>query len=242
MTAIFPAAIIPVIIMGIVFEFGKISSVIFLHKNWNNAPFLIKSYLVSAICILMLINSLGIFGLLSKAHIQQEVLNNSQMSQTEIIQSKLDNETSIIKDISNQISQIDDALSKLTSQGNARTSLYEARIQRKTRDNLETEKNQHLESLQKLTEQKIEADNNNAKIASDFGPLLYIADAFYGQASKSQLESTVRWIITIIVIVFDPLALVLLIASQFSFNQIKKPFTFPSKNDTFNFDEKIAKL
>jgi hypothetical protein len=228
--------------MGVVLEMGKISSVIFLHKNWNITPFLIRSYLVSAICILMFINSLGIFGLLSKAHIQQEILNNAEMSQTEIVQSKLDNENSIISDINNQIVQIDNALTKLTEQGKVQTSLAQGNAQRKLRDTLSADKNKHLEIVQKLTEEKIEADNNNAKIASDFGPLVYIADAFYGQASKLQLENTVRWIIIIICFVFDPLALVLLIASQFSFNLSKKILTKPSTNDTFSFDENEAKI
>jgi len=228
--------------MGIVLEAGKLTSVIFLHKNWEIAPFLIKSYLVMAIFILMFVNSLGSFGLLSKAHIEQEIKNNSEMSQTEIIQSKLDNENSIVKDINNQIVQIDNALTKLTEQGKVQTSIAQGNAQRKVRDTLSAEKNKHLEIIQKLTEDKINADNNNAKVASDFGPLVYIADAFYGQASKTQLENTVRWIISIIVIVFDPLALVLLIASQFSFKNHKKPLTPPTKNDKFSFDEKEAKL
>ena len=242
MTAIFPAAIIPVIIMGIVLEFGKITSVIFLHRNWNKAPFTIKSYLVVAVFILMFINSLGIFGLLSKAHIQQEVLNNSQFSQTEIIQSKIDNENSVIKDINNQMGQIDSALTKLTEQGKALTSINQGNSQRKIRDSLVTQKNQHLATMQELTKEKIEADNNNAKVASDFGPLLYIADAFYGQASKVQLETTVRWIIIIIVMVFDPLALVLLIASQFSFDGSKKSLTKPDDKDIFDFEKEVLKL
>jgi hypothetical protein len=227
--------------MGVALEIGKITAVIFLHKNWN-APFLIRTYLIIAIFILMFINSIGIFGYLSKAHISQEILNNTQISQTEVIQSKIDNENSQIKDFDNQISQIDNAITKLTEQGKANTSLAQANSQRKQRDLLTNQKNQHIQAKEYLIKEKIDADNQNAKVASDFGPLLYIADLFFGDATKLQLESTVRWIISIIVFVFDPLALVLLIASQFAFESQKKPLTKPDEKDTFNFDEKVAKF
>lgn len=243
MTAIFPAAFIPVIIMGIVLEMGKISSVIFLHKNWKTAPILIRSYLIVAVFILMFINSVGIFGYLSKAHISQEILNNAEISQTEIIQSKLDNEKSIIKDLDNQITQIDNAISKLTDQGKANTSLAQANAQRKNRDNLTSQKNSHLKIIETLTKEKIDAENNNAKVASDFGPLLYITDFYFGgNSTKLQLESTVRFIILVLVMVFDPLALVLLIASQNAFAQRKKPLTRPSDDDIFKFDDQVLKF
>lgn len=227
--------------MGVVFEIGKISAVIFLHKNWK-APLLIRSYLMIAIFILMFINSIGIFGFLSKAHIEQEVINNNQISQTEIVQSKIDNEDSIIKDLSNQVMQIDNAITKLTDQGKANTSLAQAAAQRKQRDNLTKQKTDHLKIKQDLMQERINDDNNNAKIASDFGPLLYIADFMYGNASKGQLESTVRGIISTLVFVFDPLALVLLIASQFAFDASRNPLTRPKDEDIFDFDNQVLKL
>jgi len=179
---------------------------------------------------------------LSKAHIEQEVLNNNQISQTEIIQSKLDNEKSVVADINNQIVQIDNAITKLTEQGKANSSLAQGNAQRKERDKLEDQKNQHLKTIQDLTTEKINADNNNARISADFGPLLYIANIFYGAASKAQLEVTVRWIISILVFVFDPLALVLLVASQYSFRNRKKSLTDPRENNTLNIDDDVMKF
>jgi len=228
--------------MGCVLEVGKISAVVFLHKNWSNSPFLIRSYLIIAIFVLMLINSIGIFGFLSKAHIEQEVLNNSQITQTEIIQSKLDNEKTVLADINSQIVQIDNAITKLTEQGKANSSLAQGNAQRKERDKLVDQKNQHLKVIQDLTQEKINADDNNARVSADFGPLLYIANIFYGAASKAQLEATVRWIISILVFVFDPLALVLLVASQYSFRNRKKPLTDPRDNNTLNIDDDVMKF
>jgi len=239
MTTIFPAAFIPVIVMGVVLEIGKISAVLFLHRSWKNAPLLIRSYLMISIFVLMFINSIGIFGFLSKAHIQQEVINNTEISQTVVIQSKLDNEQSIIKDINNQIVQIDNALTKLTDQGKAATSLAQGNAQRKIRDTLETQKNQHLKAVEDLTTQKVMVDNNNSKVTAEFGPLLYIADAFYGVATKEQLEATVRYIISILVFVFDPLALVLLVASQYAFQNRKKKLTGPNEGNTLKIENEV---
>lgn len=239
MTTIFPSAVIPVIIMGIVLELGKLSSVAFLHRYWTNISFLIKTYLIIAVITLMLINIMGGFGYLSKAHIEQEIINQSQTSQVEIVNSKLDNEKSVVKDLDNQIAQIDNALTKLTEQGKAQTSLSQGVQQRKQRDALVAQKNDHLKVLQDLTTQKITEDANNKKIQAEFGPLAYIADAFYGKATDAQLEITVRWIITIIMCVFDPLALVLLIASQHAFSMRKIPLTEPKENDTLKISDDI---
>ena len=221
MTSIFPSVFYPIIIMCIAFELCKLSSVLFLHKYWKS-PKLIKTYLIISIFLLMLINSMGIFGYLSSAHINQTIINQSQTSQIELVQSKLENEQSELKDVNNQLEQIDNAINKLTDQGKAQTSLTQANGQRKQRDKLQTEKLQHIKAIEDLTREKINEDNNNAKITANFGPLVYIADALYGGSSKQQLESTVRYIITILVFVFDPLALVLLVASQYAFQNRKK--------------------
>lgn len=242
MTSIFPAAIIPVIIMGIVLELGKIAAVLFVHRSWKTAPFLIRSYLIISIFVLMGINSIGIFGFLSRAHIEQSVINSTQITLTTIVQAKLDNERTIVKDIDSQISQIDNALSTLTTQGKAITSIVQANAQRKLRDKLEEQKTQHLKTIEDLITEKVKEDNNNARVSAAFGPLLYIANAFYGAATQAQLENTVRWIITILIFVFDPLALILLVSSQHAFMnwQVrKKRLTFPEDKNIMNVDNEV---
>lgn len=242
LTAIFPAAAISVIVMGIVLECGKVASISFLHWHWKSSPLFIRAYLFVAIFILMFINSMGGFGYLSKAHIEQEVLNNSQTTQVEIIISKIQNEKSTIADIDKQIAQIDNALDKLTSSGRASTSLQQAQVQRKTRDTLVKQKTDHMTSLEALNTQKINADASNAKIAADFGPLKYIADAIYGNPTSAQLENVVRWIIIIIIIVSDPLAVCLLVAAQFAWSSRKKDLTYSTLPDMLEIDnEKINK-
>ena len=89
LVAIFSAAMIPIIIMGSVLEIGKLTSAVWLHLNWRQAPILIKTYLSVAVLLLMFITSMGIFGFLSKAHIQQTSLATENVAQLEIIEDSI---------------------------------------------------------------------------------------------------------------------------------------------------------
>jgi hypothetical protein len=195
-----------------------------------------------AVFVLVLINSMGIFGFLSKAHIEQEVINSSQASLTEIVTSKIDNENAQIKDLQRQIDQLDNSLQKLTEQGKAQTAISQANATRKSRDGLEHDKEGHLQKLQDLTAEKITADAANSKLKAEFGPLQYIADFVYGNPTPAQLENTVRWIISTLVFVFDPLAIVLLVSAQFSFmNRKKKELKLPENRAIQSIDENLLK-
>jgi hypothetical protein len=218
--------------MGVVLEIGKLASVTYLHMI-RNGPKLVKSYLIAAVFTLMLVNSLGIFGYLSKAHIEQEVLNTTKSSSIELVMAKIDNEKSVIVDLDKQIAQIDNAIDKLTSQGKAQTSLQQSQVQRKQREKLFSEKLSHQEELGKLQTQKIAQDNENKKLEADFGPLKYLADFIYGTANMVQLDVVVRWIIITLVMVFDPLALVLLNAALYTFSHYRerRKSTKPSSAD-----------
>jgi len=237
MTAIFPSAYWSIVVMGIALEVGKLSSISFLHFHWKEVPGLIKAYLISAIVILMFINYIGLFGYLSKAHIEQQVNNSTQYAQVEIVQSKIDNETNTITDLDKQIAQIDNALQKLTDTGRAASSLAQAQSQRKTRDSLVKAKTDHLTTLDTLKNQKITAEVSNKKLEADFGPLKYIADAVYGNPTPEQMENIVRWIIFILGFVFDPLALCLLISAQFTLTNRKKRLTYPSNEGMITIDD-----
>lgn len=89
LTAIFAAAVIPVIIMGTVLEIAKITTAIWLHLNWKNSPFLMKTYLISATVVLMFITSMGIFGFLSKAHIEQTAVSQESAAQLDQLTNKI---------------------------------------------------------------------------------------------------------------------------------------------------------
>lgn len=225
LTAIFPGAVMAVIVLGVVLEIGKLSAVGFLHKHWCDAAFLIKTYLIVAVLTLMLINSMGIFGLLSKAHIAQEVSNAGQASQIEITKERITSEKVTIADYDTQIGNLDHAIAKLTETGRAGQAINQLTTQRKTRDALSKEKLVHQSTLDALSQQEVEKDSANKLLEADFGPLQYLADFVYGKANADQLENTVRWIITIIVGVTDPLAIILLVSASFSLTVARKRLT-----------------
>ena len=118
LTTIFSAAFYPVVIMGAALEIGKLVSTSWLYRNWNTCPWLLKSYLSLAVIVLMFITSMGTFGFLSRAHIEQELnITTGDADRLAIVESQIQNKNSVIADYDKQIQQIDDALSKITEKG-----------------------------------------------------------------------------------------------------------------------------
>ena len=89
LTAIFAAAFLPIVLMGTVLEIGKILATVWLHIHWKRAPWVIKSYLTSAVIVLMFITSMGVFGFLSKSHIEQSAVGTEQIAQAQVIDQKI---------------------------------------------------------------------------------------------------------------------------------------------------------
>ena len=96
LAAIFAAAVIPIIIMGVSLEVGKLVTAVWLHRNWNRAVWWLKTYLAVAVVILMFITSMGIFGYLSKAHIEQTSMSIEQTANIETLDEKMIRSTSKI--------------------------------------------------------------------------------------------------------------------------------------------------
>ena len=96
LATIFPGAFWPVVIMGSVLEVGKLITASWLYRNWKYTPFLLKSYLTIAVVVLSLITSMGIFGFLSKAHLEQNLAENTTLQRIEIINNKISSEETYI--------------------------------------------------------------------------------------------------------------------------------------------------
>ena len=201
--------------MGCVLEAGKLVSASWLYRNWKTAPLFLKSYLTLAVIVLMIITSMGIFGFLSKAHIDQQVnLTTGNADQISIIDTKIEAESQVIKDLDLRISQIDNAVTKMTDKGQAQSSLNAAEKQRKLRDDLTKQKNAHSETVSTLREEKIPLESSLKKMEAEVGPIKYIAQLIFTDAGSENLERAIRGVILLLVIVFDPLAVVLLIAAN----------------------------
>lgn len=223
LTTLFAAAFWPVVFMGGVLEIGKLVTASWLYNNWEITPKILKYYLTTIVIVLMFISSMGTFGFLSKAHIEQSIKlsNTADASQIEIINSKINFEKDYVADLDKQILQIDSAISKLTDTGKAASSLKAANQERQNRDNLVLKKEEHVKNLSTLTSDRIRAEGDIKKAEAEVGPVKYVAELIYGENAKSHFDSAVRAIIILIVLVFDPLAVMLLIAANVGFSKKK---------------------
>ena len=227
LTAIFAAAFWPIVIMGSVLELGKVITTVWLHKYWDRVAVQFKLYLVPAIAILMLITSMGIFGFLSKAHLDQAVPAGDISSQVQIFDDKIkterDNIEAARKALKQMDAQVDEKLSRTTDDRGAERAVQIRRAQSKERNNLQNEISSAQKKISSLQEQRAPVASQARKVEAEVGPIKYIAAFVYGSNPDANvLEKAVTWVIIIIVSVFDPLAVILLLASQYSFQWFRK--------------------
>ncbi len=225
--AIFSAAPIPIAVMGGTLEAAKLVVASWVYKNWNVAPKLLKYYFVSAIIVLMFITSLGIFGFLSKAHSDQSLATGDAIAKLEIIDDKIrvaketiDANRKVLKQLDESVDQI---MARSTSEEGARRA-NALRVSQKTeRNRIANENEAQQKVIAKLNEDRQPFSSEVRKIESEVGPLKYIAAMIYGdQVTSTMLEQAVRWVIILIVLVFDPLAVLLVIAGNFSLKQARE--------------------
>ena len=161
LTALFASAFWPVVIMGTVLEIGKLVTASWLYRNWRHTPFLVKTYLSASVIVLMFITSMGIFGFLSKAHIEQTVsMNTGTVDQIKIVKNKIDYENKKIADIDKQVAQIDNAIQEMVKRGRATRSLRAAAQQRKARDKLVIQKEEYVKNISKLQKNELNLNQN----------------------------------------------------------------------------------
>lgn len=248
LAAIFSSAKVAVIIMGTVLELAKVVTASWLYRNWRITPWTIRYYLAAAVGILMFITSMGIFGFLSRAHIEQQIaLSSGNVQQVEIIDNKISNEEQTIKDLDIQIAQIDSALASMVQKGQAKSSLRAAEQQKKNREELTEKKTERLLTITNLKNEKVKLEGEVRKLEAEVGPLKYIAELVYEDADTNELEKAVRWVIILIILVFDPLAVLLLIAANNGLMRQKEhethTLTYEHTDDKIHIDkDSIIKL
>ena len=226
LTAIFSAAVIPVVIMGIALGIGKITATLWLKQNWTIAPWSIRSYLLSAIAVLMLITSMGIFGFLSKAHSDQSLVSGDVQSKIAIYDEKIKTAKENIEANRKQLKQMDEAVDQIMGRSSDENGANKANAVRKSQQRDRSALAKDIEANQKL----IASLNDEAapiraevrKVEAEVGPIKYIAAFVYGETNEALLEKAVTWVIIILIVVFDPLAVILLLASQISFQNFRE--------------------
>lgn len=217
--AIFAASPWAVAIMGAALGVGKITAAVWLKINWHRANWTYKLYLVPAVAFLMALTSMGIFGYLSKAHSEQSLVSGDAQAQLAIYDEKIKTQRDAIELNRRTLEQMDQAvdqvLSRSTNVQGATRSAQLRRSQQAERARLLKEIEQSQQTIAQINEQRAPIANEIRKIEAEVGPIKYIAAMIYGDNPDTNLlEQAVRWVIIMIVIVFDPLALVLILAAQ----------------------------
>jgi hypothetical protein len=234
LAAIFSAAVIPIIVMGAILEISKLVAAWWLKANWDRAPILLKSYMLVSVIVLMLITSMGIFGFLSKAHSDQAITTGDIVSQVALYDEQINVERENIANAKSLIAQMDATVQGIIASGESREiklrdgrtyvrsaaeqALQVRRSQAKDRAALTATIEEAQKNILALQQKKAPIASQAREVEAKVGPIKYIAQLIYGEdPDENLLEKAVTWVIITIVFVFDPLAVLLLLASQMSF-------------------------
>ncbi len=230
--AIFAGATTEIMIMGIVLEVGKLICASWTFTNWKTSPVSIRSYFILAVVVLMLITSLGIFGFLSRAHIQQSSPTGLLVERIERIDLKIDQRQTQISRYQGRLDTLDQALQRYIELGAISKGLAKIGAMDNETNLLKTRVSKLEMEIDELTDEKYELKTNLSLAEVEVGPIRYVASLLYDDVSESQLEEAVRWIIILLIFVFDPLAVVLVIAANISLRDYRRERKMATKTVT----------
>ena len=235
--AIFAASPIPIAVMGSILEGSKLVIASWLYRNWKQVPIMMKGYFVSALAILMFLTSMGIFGFLSKAHLDQGVPTSDIAAKVALIDEKITSERETIDSSRQVLAQLDQQVNQTISRTSSATdtraverSIVIRRNQSKERSALIGEIERAQSRISQLNEERVPLASDLRKVEAEVGPIKYIAAVVYGQDEAKQpalLEKAVQWVTILIVAVFDPLAVMMLIAANWSLTHSSRPSDQP---------------
>jgi hypothetical protein len=250
LAAIFAAAVIPIIVMGSVLEVGKVVVTLWLHEYWSRCRLLMKVYLVPAVAVLMLVTSMGIFGFLSKAHSDQDLISGDVQSKIAIYDEKIKTQKENIEANRKALKQLDESvdqvLGRSTDEKGADKAVALRRAQQKERARLQAEISQSQQLVSELNDARAPIAAEVRKVEAEVGPIKYIAQFIYGDNSDANLlEKAVTWVIILLVVVFDPLAIMMLLAATESlkwerqrlFELLKLPVPEPEPKPNYEPDD-----
>ena len=219
LTTIFSAAVVPIIIMGVVLEIGKLVAAAWVYQNWKETNVLLRYYLVSAIVVLMLITSMGIYGFLSKSHIDAGINTTEISVKLERLDNRINGEQRQIDRAEKTLKQLDDRLEKMNEGWFITRGIKQREKEGEEREQLNdiiTKSETKIDDLlDKKSEYQLEVKNFEVEV----GPIKYIAALVYGDEAKNYLDNTVRYVILLLIFVFDPLAVLLLISANQSYRK-----------------------
>jgi hypothetical protein len=233
--AIFPAAAAPILAMGVVLEVAKLVTASWLYRYWNKTAFFMKSYFAIAVVILSVITSMGIFGFLSKAHLEHSVSTGDNTLQVARLDRRIENEQRRVTDAQTVLDQLDTTVQTLIDYDRIRGddgAIATRESQAPEREQLNAAIDDAIAAIDLLSEEKLILDTEQLLIEVEVGPLLYVAEMIYGNTDKETLDKTVRFVIILLILVFDPLAILLVVAANMSLKERRgESITFMSEKD-----------
>jgi len=228
LVAIFAAAATPIFIMGSLHEASKLVVASWLYRSWKDVPRLMKIYFTTALVILMMLTSMGIFGFLSKAHLDQAIPTGDVSAKLALIDEKIKTEKENLnasrKELNQLDSQVDQTIARTDDAKGTERAIAIRRGQQKDRARILNEIGNAQSKIAKLNEERAPIASEVRKVEAEVGPIKYIAQLIYGQEAQDAdfLEKAVRIVILMIVAVFDPLAVLLLVAANWNLRNEKK--------------------
>lgn len=219
LTAIFAGAVVPIIIMGTALEFAKITTTVWLRKYWHRCSMIMKIYLVPAVVLLALLTSMGIFGFLSKAHLDQNIGSGDVQAQVSLLDEKIATQRENIRSSKAMLAQMDQQVNDIMTKGDSERAVERSvtirKQQAKERASLQKDIEVANKEIQRLNEERAPIASELRKVEAEVGPIKYIAALIYGDNPDANiLERAVRWVIILLVVVFDPLAIMLVLAAN----------------------------
>ncbi len=249
LAALFAGAATAIIIMGGALEIGKLVMASWLYNNWKNPllPKSIKYYLTSAVVVLVFITSVGIFGFLSKAHLDQVVPENNNKLQVQIIDEQIEQRQKTIDRSQNQLTRMDDLVETQSEESSWFSSSSQRAItarnnQKQERISLEETIEESLNKINELSDKKAGIRTEQLKLEADLGPIKYVAEFIYGDEAEDYFDEAVRIIIIILIFVFDPVAVLMLISANISLRERRMTIGETVEGNPENANDEVVKI
>lgn len=217
LASIFSGAFISVVVMASILEVGKLVAATWLHLEWRSTGWFTRVYLTFAVIVLMFITSMGIFGYLSKAHMEQSI-NDGGINELQIqnIERRIENERRTISDAETVLSQLDASVQTLIDFDRIRGddgAINVRENQKEERQTLNETIDESYQTIEIWQSDLFELKRDRLALEIEVGPIKYISELIYGENAENYFDKAVRLVILLIVVVFDPLAIMLLIVS-----------------------------
>lgn len=218
--AIFPGAPVAVGLMGAALELGKLVSASWIYRFWKKTNVLMKTYFITAILVLSLITSVGIFGYLTRAHVEGTQGLDANTDQIALLDEQIGMERDNITSSRQALQQMDAAVNNLVGDVTRVERAVQIRnSQRRERTSLTASITESNTKIQQLQIQKLELNVGQRKLETEVGPIKYVAQLVYGVDDAITLDKAIRLLTLMLIFVFDPLAILLVIAANLSMKE-----------------------